>query len=87
MPQTHELAINCHVSRGELCIDINFSSARHTHAAMTALGQRLLTELAAIIAHCTSGVSTATPSDFPLARISQDELDNLPVAIERIEDL
>jgi amino acid adenylation domain-containing protein/non-ribosomal peptide synthase protein (TIGR01720 family) len=87
MPQTHELAINCHVARGELCIDINFSSARYTHATMTALGQRLLTELGAIIDHCTRGVSAVTPSDFPLTRISQDELDGLPVAAERIEDL
>ena len=87
MPQTHELAINCHVSRGELCIDINFSSARYTHATMTAFGQRLLNELDAIITHCTSGVSTVTPADFPLVRISQDELNGLSVAAGRIEDL
>ncbi|MGZ0018693.1 amino acid adenylation domain-containing protein [Nitrosomonas sp. wSCUT-2] len=87
MPQTHELAINCHVARGELCIDISFSSARYTHATMTALGQHLLTELGAIIDHCTSGVSAVTPSDFPLTHISQEELDGLPVTAERIEDL
>ncbi|GKS69671.1 non-ribosomal peptide synthase domain TIGR01720/amino acid adenylation domain-containing protein [Nitrosomonas sp. PY1] len=87
MPQTHDLAINCYVTRGELCIDINFSSARHVQTAITALGHRLLQELGAIIAHCTSGVSVATPSDFSLVRVSQSELNDLPVAIERIEDL
>jgi amino acid adenylation domain-containing protein/non-ribosomal peptide synthase protein (TIGR01720 family) len=87
MPQTHELAINCHVSRGELCIDINFSSACYIHATMTAFGQRLLAELSAVIDHCTSGINAVTPSDFPLTQISQSELDGLPVAAERIEDL
>ncbi len=40
-----------------------------------------------LITHCTSEVRGLTPSDVPLARLTQAQLDALPVPVEQIEDL
>ncbi|EGH33468.1 non-ribosomal peptide synthase:amino acid adenylation, partial [Pseudomonas syringae pv. japonica str. M301072] len=52
------------------------------------LADEYATELQQLIAHCTTeGVAGATPSDFPLARLSQSQLSRLPISAGQIEDL
>ncbi|NAT18187.1 non-ribosomal peptide synthase, partial [Pseudomonas syringae pv. actinidifoliorum] len=41
-----------------------------------------------LITHCTTdGVAGVTPSDFPLARLSQSQLSRLPMPAAQIEDI
>ncbi len=62
----------------------------HEAATIEKLSQRFFAELRGLIAHCTAPQSRgSTPSDFPLARLTQDELDRIEAryTAENIEDL
>ena len=85
--QQHELSINSHVYNGEFCLEIDYSAVRYLKTTIKALANIFMTELKSVIAHCTSGVRGITPSDFPLLRINQQELDNLPIPAGRLEDV
>nr|MBA3756641.1 non-ribosomal peptide synthetase [Nitrosomonas sp.] len=85
--QQHELSINSHVYNGEFCLEVDYSEARYLKTTIEALANIFMTELKSVIAHCTSGVRGITPSDFPLLRINQQELDNLPIPAGQLEDI
>ncbi|WP_431509836.1 non-ribosomal peptide synthase/polyketide synthase [Variovorax sp. DAIF25] len=87
VPREHEFSVNGQVYDGELALSVSFSRARHAREAVQAWVQRFQSELEDLIAHCTSGVSGVTPSDFPLAGIGQAELDRLPMPREDLADL
>ncbi|HEX8282852.1 MAG TPA: amino acid adenylation domain-containing protein [Pyrinomonadaceae bacterium] len=66
------------VTGGRLQLGVSYS--RNVHARHTAerLGRGLVESLRAIIAHCRSLEEEAlTPSDFPLAKLSQQQLDKI----------
>ncbi|MGS0897539.1 amino acid adenylation domain-containing protein, partial [Burkholderia stagnalis] len=84
---THELSISAKVFDGTLSISLSYSGARHDEATVAGLLDAYLSELHALIAHCTSGATGATPSDFPLAKLTQSELDALSMPSASIEDL
>jgi amino acid adenylation domain-containing protein/non-ribosomal peptide synthase protein (TIGR01720 family) len=77
-PLAHALEINGQVYAGELSLSINFSPRMYRDATVEQLRASFERELRALIAHCTSpeagGVS---PSDFPLAKLDQAQLDAL----------
>ncbi|MGH8683820.1 MAG: condensation domain-containing protein, partial [Nitrosospira sp.] len=83
----HDISINGHVYEGELNLDVGYSNARYAKATIEAFVKTYQVELEALIAHCTSGICGVTPSDFPLAQITQHALDGLPVPVEQLEDL
>ncbi|WP_213540009.1 hypothetical protein, partial [Klebsiella pneumoniae] len=72
---------------GELRLTLAFSAARHRPATVRQLADAFRTELEAVIAHCTSGATGFTPSDFPLARLSQARLDALGLDPAQVQDL
>ncbi len=72
---------------GELRLNVGFSAQRYRRESVEAWVRQLEKELIALIAHCTSGARGLTPSDFPLAHITQQQLDALPVPREQVEDL
>jgi amino acid adenylation domain-containing protein/non-ribosomal peptide synthase protein (TIGR01720 family) len=86
-PLAHELSINGQVHDGVFCLAISYSAARFDAAAIAALAQALQSELEGLIAHCTGGASGLTPSDVPLAGLSQAQLDALPLVAAQVEDL
>ena len=87
-PLPNELSIDSQVYGGELLLRWTFSAQRYDAAIIEQLAQAYVSELHALIAHCVSdGAGGLTPSDFPLARLSQAQLDALPVAAELIEDV
>ncbi|MCE8024896.1 non-ribosomal peptide synthase/polyketide synthase [Billgrantia aerodenitrificans] len=86
-PQQHELVINGQVYDGKLTLNVRFSKARYRHATVQVLVDCFQRELEELVAHCTSGVHGATPSDFPLAAISQKRLDRLPLDFDNLADL
>ncbi|KAA0947673.1 amino acid adenylation domain-containing protein [Pseudomonas sp. ANT_H14] len=85
-PLGNWLTLNGQVYAGELSLDWRFSAQMFDTASIQRLADDLQQELAALIEHCTQALGV-TPSDFPLARLSQAQLDALPMAVANIEDV
>ncbi|MHC6226524.1 amino acid adenylation domain-containing protein [Pseudomonas sp. X10] len=82
------LELNGQVYGGELSMNWNFSTQMFDEATVQRLADDFSQELAVIIAHCCDPRHQGlTPSDFPLASISQQQLDHLPVPCSQVEDL
>jgi non-ribosomal peptide synthase protein (TIGR01720 family) len=64
------------VTGGRLQLNVNYSGNVHTRRTAEGLGRGMTETLRAIIASCRSLESKElTPSDFPLAKLSQQQLD------------
>ena len=81
------LDIGAAIHRGELSIDWTYSREIHDEATIRHLSERFRDELEGLIEHCINGVAGVTPSDFPLARMTQTQLDGLALPVERLADL
>ena len=83
--------INSIVSNGELVLTWSYSENLHSRKTIEALASNYVSELTTIIEHCLLPASGAfTPSDFPLCRLSQEELDKYVIAdtsIDAIENI
>ncbi|GLZ39063.1 non-ribosomal peptide synthase/polyketide synthase [Actinokineospora sp. NBRC 105648] len=86
MPRSHLLDVTGAVTGGELHLDWEYAPGVHTEATVRALADRMLAALREIITHCGSH-SGRTPSDFPLARLDQSQVDTLVGAGAEIADL
>ncbi|WP_248796649.1 non-ribosomal peptide synthetase [Pseudomonas sp. MWU13-2105] len=87
-PLPNELSIDSQVYGGELVLRWTFSRERLAPQTVAELAQAYLGELDSLIEHCLNdGNGGLTPSDFPLARLTQPQLDALPVPAARIEDV
>jgi amino acid adenylation domain-containing protein/non-ribosomal peptide synthase protein (TIGR01720 family) len=85
-PLGNWLTVEGQVYGGELSLSWGFSREMFDIATIQRLADDYALELTALIDHCCVLESPqATPSDFPLARVSQAQLDALPVAT--LEDL
>ncbi|HJT35591.1 MAG TPA: amino acid adenylation domain-containing protein [Pirellulales bacterium] len=74
----HLLELNLFVSGGRLSIDIGFSRAIHRRETIEGFAADYLQRLTAIIDHCLSPQAGGfTPSDFPLARTDERELEKI----------
>ncbi len=86
--RTYELEITAHVADGQLHLEWRYSAGRYREATVTELAGRHLEALRALIAHSLSPEAVGlTPGDFPLARLTQAELDVLPYDPRVIEDI
>ncbi|MHC8406522.1 non-ribosomal peptide synthase/polyketide synthase [Pseudomonas sp. TMB3-21] len=87
-PLPNWLSVDGQVYGGELKLDWTFSHECFDPREIEALAADYQRELLALIAHCLSdGAGGVTPADFPLARLTQAQLDGLPVPPAQIEDL
>ncbi|WPO00925.1 non-ribosomal peptide synthetase [Pseudomonas sp. MUP55] len=87
-PLPNELSVDSQVYGGELVLRWTFSRERHDQQTIRDLAEAYLAELHSLIAHCLKDdAGGLTPSDFPLARLSQAQLDSLPVPASVIEDV
>nr|WP_131193009.1 non-ribosomal peptide synthetase [Pseudomonas daroniae] len=86
-PRRTRLEVGALVHRGQLQISFKYSEHLHDESTIRQVAERFTSELKALIEHCTSGIVGVTPSDFPLAAISQQHLDQLPVAWNNLVDL
>ncbi|NUT79699.1 non-ribosomal peptide synthetase [Pseudomonas brassicacearum] len=87
-PLPNELSVDSQVSGGELVLRWTFSAQRHDRQAIASLAEAYLDELQHLIEHClTDEAGGLTPSDFPLAKLTQGQLDSLPVPAGQIEDV
>ena len=70
--------INAQVSGGRLVVDWSYSTDLHLPVTVEKLCDRLIGELSGLVDHCrAAGEKRFTPSDFPEASLSQDDLDGL----------
>ncbi|WP_130904172.1 non-ribosomal peptide synthetase [Pseudomonas sp. Sample_22] len=87
-PLPNWLSVDGQVYGGELKLDWTFSRECFDLRDIEALAIDFRAELLALIDHCLSdGAGGVTPADFPLARLSQAQLDGLPVPPGHIEDV
>ncbi|MEG1082572.1 MAG: condensation domain-containing protein, partial [Pseudomonas sp.] len=81
------LSINGQVYEGQLRLSWSFDPRRFEVAQVQALADAYAQALRALIAHCLASDGGLTPSDVPLANLSQQQLDNLALPASAIEDL
>ena len=87
-PRRHLLEVSAGVQDGRLQVAWVYSEAFHRRETVEALAASLLDELRALVEHCRQpGAGGYTPSDFPLARLAQHELDALLGAERDVEDV
>jgi non-ribosomal peptide synthase protein (TIGR01720 family) len=80
----HLLDINGFVAGGRLQLQWTYSTAVHRRTAMEHLAQGFVEALQALIAHCQSPEAGGfTPSDFPGATVSQENLDKFITRIKQ----
>jgi amino acid adenylation domain-containing protein/non-ribosomal peptide synthase protein (TIGR01720 family) len=79
--------LNSEIYDGELHLTWCYDPARYRQPTVQALAQTYLNELDALRAHCLSGVCRVSPTDFPLARLTQPQLDALHLPWNHIDDL
>ena len=81
-PRHHLIEINIAVEAKELRAYWTYSDDKHERATIERLAEIYKEELMTLISHCVSVKRPEyTPSDFPLAELSQMELDDLRAAI------
>lgn len=74
--RSYRLEINGWVWGGQLQLNWSYSNQVHRSATIADLAQRYQDALRTLIAHCQApGAGAFTPSDFPLAQLSQAELE------------
>ena len=87
-PLPNELSVDSQVYGGELLLRWTFSAERYDAQTINDLADAYLGELQSLIAHCLQDEAGGlTPSDFPLAKLTQAQLDALPVPAAHIEDV
>lgn len=74
--RSHLLNINSFVVNGQLQINCTYSQEVHRRSTIEFLVERFIEALRSLINHCqSSDAGGFTPSDFPLAQFSQNQLD------------
>ncbi|WP_122299046.1 condensation domain-containing protein, partial [Pseudomonas viridiflava] len=86
-PLGNWLSLNGQVFDGQLQLDWSFSREVYHASTIDTLARRYEQALTTLIDHCTAGHQGVTPSDFTLARLTQTQLDGLPIAAGEIEDI
>ena len=87
-PLGNWLTLNGQVYNGELLVNWTFSKQMFDAESIQALADSYSRELAKLVEHCCAAHNHGvTPSDFALAKLDQQQLDNLPVVAVDIEDI
>jgi non-ribosomal peptide synthase protein (TIGR01720 family) len=72
----HLLEVDAVVRDRQLHVAFTYSAGLHRRETLELLADGFVAALRATVSHCLSGQATGyTPSDFPLAELGQDELD------------
>ncbi|MEE8584259.1 MAG: non-ribosomal peptide synthase/polyketide synthase, partial [Acidobacteriota bacterium] len=82
------LEVNSSIRGGRLRVVWTYSPAIHRSSSIEGLAEHYLEALGKLIEHCCRpDAGGCTPSDFPLARLSQQQLDQLLGDARNVEDL
>ncbi len=88
--RAHLIDISAYIRDGHLHLQWFYNARLHDAETITGLAARYGEVLQQLIAHCKASEGGLTPSDVPLARISQDELDRLVALVRgprQVEDI
>jgi amino acid adenylation domain-containing protein/non-ribosomal peptide synthase protein (TIGR01720 family) len=86
--RSHLFEINSFIVEGQLLLNWTYSANIHQAATIEQLVEVFLRELRSLIEHCTSpNAGGYTPSDFPLATITQPKLDFLTAGLPNWREL
>ncbi len=84
----HLLSIGGMIVDGQLQMNWGYSEAVHRHETIKRVAAHFVEKLRALIEHCQSeGVGGHTPSDFPLARLEQEQLEMIETKYPELEDV
>nr|WP_276330896.1 non-ribosomal peptide synthetase [Stutzerimonas kirkiae] len=87
-PLGNWLSINGRVYGGELSLNWSFSKEMFKEETIQHLANDYAEELKVLIEHCIAEDNSGlTPSDVPLAKLTQEQLDALPIPVREIEDI
>ncbi|MCO8162806.1 non-ribosomal peptide synthase/polyketide synthase [Pseudomonas sp. 21LCFQ010] len=87
-PLANWLTVEGQVYGGELSLRWGYSTEIYRQETIQRLADEFISELQALIEHCASATAFGvTPSDFPLAKLTQAQLDALPIPARDIEDI
>ncbi|VVP79828.1 Linear gramicidin synthase subunit B [Pseudomonas fluorescens] len=87
-PLPNWLSVDGQVYGGALQLRWTFSTERYEERTIAELANAYRDELLALVEHCLAeGNGSFTPSDFPLAHLSQGQIDSLPVPAAEIDDV
>ncbi|MDZ3993046.1 non-ribosomal peptide synthetase [Pseudomonas sp. Teo4] len=87
-PLPNWLSVDGQVYGGALQLRWTYSTERYDEQTIAHLAEAYRQELLALVAHClVDGNGSFTPSDFPLAHLTQEQIDALPVPAADIEDV
>jgi non-ribosomal peptide synthase protein (TIGR01720 family) len=80
--RTHVLSINASVAGGRLAVSWGYGKGLHRRETIERAAGWMAEELRALIKHCREeGAGGFTPSDFPEAALSQEELDDFIASV------
>ena len=86
--RSHALIINASVQGGELVLGWSYSRKVHARETIERVANEQVARLRQVIEHCREEESGGyTPSDFPLARLSQRQLDVVIGNERKVEDI
>src|SRR5205085_4494365 len=84
----HLLAINGLVAEGQLRMSWGYSEAVHRRETIEGVAAEFVAALREVIAHCrVEGVGGHTPSDFPLAQLTQPQVEALEKQHPLLQDI
>lgn len=85
----HDISINGQVYNGELSLSVAYNQTRYQSAHIEKLAQLFVQQLSGLIEFCSAETTPAavSPADFPLADLSQAQLDQLALAWAEVEDI
>ncbi|MET0136113.1 MAG: amino acid adenylation domain-containing protein, partial [Kibdelosporangium sp.] len=75
------------IEDGRLHLDWEYSSEIHDEQTVRRLAEATIEALREIVRHCAESPGGRTPSDFPLARLTQEQLDRIGSSVEDIYPL
>ncbi|MDO9006514.1 MAG: condensation domain-containing protein, partial [Aquabacterium sp.] len=86
-PLDYALEINSQIYDGQLAMNWTYNRQQFHTASIERLAAEFNAELALLIGHCSHGPQGVTTSDFPLADLTQAQLETLPVDVSNLQDI
>lgn len=86
--RSHAIEVDASVIGGRLSLQWSYSEQLHSPTTIERLARTFIQKLRRMIEHClVSGIKSHTPSDFALAKLSQQKLEQIGEAAGEIEDI
>ncbi|HEY2168543.1 MAG TPA: condensation domain-containing protein, partial [Candidatus Angelobacter sp.] len=86
--RSHLIEIDAYIKDGRLQTQWTYSKNVHDRRSIVQLAGSFIRQLTSLIDHCASGTeSEHAPSDFPLAELTERQLERLQKAYSRIADI